>query len=67
MENKSNFTDIKIANRVVDELRAQVLRKAEIIQLLAQELYITQSKNIHHTEVISELRNKVLELSDPGF
>jgi capsule polysaccharide export protein KpsE/RkpR len=44
MKNKSNLTDIRIANRVIDEFREQTLRQAELIYKLSNELYIVQEK-----------------------
>ena len=59
MKNKSNLTDIKIANRVIDEFREQTLRQAELIYKLSSELYIVQEKKDHYADVISEFRDKI--------
>jgi len=59
MNNKSNFTDIRIANRVIDEFREQTLRQSEIIHKLSNELYILQQKKDHYADVISEFRDKI--------
>ena len=59
MKNKSNLTDIKIANRVIDEFREQTLRQSEIIYSLSNELYILQEKKDHYADVISEFRDKI--------